>query len=161
MRLPSDAQTEYHEVQSFDQVWLWAILGIELLVVMIPLILTGQGLWPIIVAIGAMVLSMALLGSLRLTTRMDAEGVHYRMRVFHWKEQTIPWDDIDQIYVRKYSPIAEYGGWGIRFGRGGRAYNVSGNHGIQIVRKNGKRILIGTRRPDEAALHLSEHPLLV
>lgn len=161
MRLPSDDVTEFHEEQSFDQVWLWAILGIEMLIVMIPLIMTSQPWWTIIVGIGALVLSMALLGSIRLTTRLDAEGVHYRMRVFHWKERTIPWDEIDQIYVRKYSPIGEYGGWGIRFGRGGRAFNVRGNYGIQIVRKNGKRLLLGTQRPDEAALHLSEHPLLV
>lgn len=161
MPLPTSVDTEYSEEQAFDHVWLWALMGIELLVIMIPLILTGQAIWTIAVAMGVMVMTMALLGSLRLRTRIDQHGVHFQMRVFHWKEQTIPWADIDQIYVRQYSPVAEYGGWGMKGVGKNRAYNVRGNYGIQIVKKDGRRILIGTQRPDEAALHLSEHPLLV
>jgi hypothetical protein len=83
------------------------------------------------------------------------------MNVIHWNEHTIPWSDIDQIYVREYSPLAEYGGWGIRYSRNGRAYNVRGNKGIQISKKNGKRILLGTQHPDEVAIALRKHPLLV
>lgn len=161
LRLPSPVKSEYYEEQGFDHVWLWALMGIELMVIMIPLILTGQPLWTIAIAVGVMVMTMALLGALRLTTRIDEHGVHFRMRVFHWKERTIPWEDIEQIYVRKYSPVAEYGGWGIKGVGKNRAFNVKGNYGIQIVKKDGRRILIGTQRPDEAALHLSEHPLLV
>jgi hypothetical protein len=104
---------------------------------------------------------MAILGALNLYTRIDAEGVHFRMKPFHLREQTIAWEEIDQIHVRKYSPIMEYGGWGIRYGRNGKAFNVRGDYGIQIVKKNGKRVLIGTQRPDEVARHLSTHPLLV
>jgi len=54
--------------------------------------------------------------------------------------------------VRKYSPIGEYGGWGYRVAgkRSGVAYNISGNMGIQIELKNGKKILLGTRKPEEA-----------
>jgi hypothetical protein len=109
-----------------------------------------------------MTMTMTMLWSLKLYTRIDAEGVHFRMTPFHFKEQVIYWDEIDQIHVRKYSPILEYGGWGIRVGlRNGRAYNVRGNYGIQIVKKNGKRLLLGTQKPDEAARHLANHPLLV
>ena len=106
-------------------------------------------------------MTMALLSSLKLYTRIDAMGVHFRMKPFHFKEQTIPWEDIDQIHVRKYSPILEYGGWGMRYGRNGKAFNVRGNYGIQIVKKNGKKVLIGTQRPEDAARQLSVHPLLV
>ncbi len=31
-----------------------------------------------------------------------------------------------------------------------KAYNVSGNFGIQIVTRDKKRFLIGTRKPDDA-----------
>jgi hypothetical protein len=51
--------------------------------------------------------------------------------------------------VITYRPIIDYGGWGVRFGRKGMAYNVSGNIGLLISRKNGKTILIGTQKPDE------------
>lgn len=159
--LPPDDAEYFVEEQRFDQIWLWAIMGIQLLIVMIPLILTGQDWWSIIIAFLAIVLGMALLGSLSLRTRMDEEGVHFKMKLFHWRERTIPWDDIEQIHVREYSPVSEYGGWGMKYGRSGWAYNVRGNHGIQILKKNGKRILIGTQRPEEVAEYLDGKPLLV
>jgi hypothetical protein len=109
-----------------------------------------------------MAMTMAMLGSLKLYTRIDSEGVHFRMTPFHFREKVIYWDEIDQIHVRQYSPIKEYGGWGIRMGgKNGNAFNVRGNYGIQLVRKNGKKILLGTQRPQEAARHLAAHPLLV
>ena len=127
----------------------------------IALMAAGQAIWTVGLGLGVMTLTMALLSSLKLYTRMDAMGVHFRMRPFHFKEQTIAWEDIDQIHVRKYSPILEYGGWGMRYGRNGKAFNVRGNYGIQIVKKNGKKVLIGTQRPEDAARQLSVHPLLV
>ncbi|MHC4386604.1 MAG: hypothetical protein ACYSUG_06395, partial [Planctomycetota bacterium] len=57
--------------------------------------------------------------------------------------------DIETIYPRLYSPIAEYGGWGIRFGKSGGAYNLRGSQGIQLILKNGKNFLIGTQQPDD------------
>ena len=56
---------------------------------------------------------------------------------------------MSQYQTRQYKPIREYGGWGIRYGRGGKAYNVSGNKAVQLVLKNGKRLLIGSQRPDK------------
>lgn len=161
MPLPPDRFEAFEEVQSFDQIWLWALMGFELIVILVAMFSAGQPLWVAGIGLGAITLSMALLSSIKLITRIDEQGVHYRFKPFHFKVQTIPWEDIDQIHVRKYSPILEYGGWGIRFGRNGRAYNIRGNTGIQIVRKNGKRLLIGTQRPDEAAQQLGRHPLLV
>jgi hypothetical protein len=162
MELPDDDELAFREVQSFDQIWLWALMGLELVVILIPLILTKQP-WSAFLGMGmVMLLTFVFLGSLRLKTRIDDEGVHFRMSWFHMKDRTIPWDDIDQIYVRKYSPIMEYGGWGVRrFSRNGRAYSVKGNYGIQIVKKDGKKILLGTQSPAEASRYLSRHPLLV
>lgn len=161
VELPSDEKPVFAEEQNFDQIWLWAIMGIQMVVVMIPLLLSGQSWGTIATAFLAVMLGMVLLGALKLNTWMDADGVHYKMKVFHWKVQTIPWEEIDQIHVRKYSPIKEYGGWGIKYGSGGKAFNVRGDYGIQIVKKDGKRILIGTQKPEEAGQFLIDQPLLV
>ena len=66
-------------------------------------------------------------------------------------------DDLSEYYARTYRPIWEYGGWGIRcsFGKG-KAYNVSGNKGVQLVFKSGKRLLIGSQRADELEEALSK-----
>ena len=65
---------------------------------------------------------------------------------------------ISKVYVRKYSPLADYGGWGLRFSMSGqgKAYNVSGNVGLQLEFSNGKKLLIGTRKPDELSSVLNE-----
>jgi hypothetical protein len=161
VQLPGDEEAVFEEVQHFSQIWLWVLMGIELVIILIAFITSGQPLWTAAMGLGAVTLTMAILSSLKLYSRIDADGVHFRMTPFHFREQKIPWEDVDQIHVRKYSPIMEYGGWGIRMGINKKAYNVRGNYGIQIVKKNGNRVLIGTQRPDEAARHLGNHPLLV
>jgi len=60
------------------------------------------------------------------------------------------WNEITQSYVRKYNPITEYGGWGLRWGLKGKAYNMSGNKGIQLVLNGNIRLLIGTNKAEEA-----------
>ncbi len=57
--------------------------------------------------------------------------------------------DIHDAFVREYSPMREFGGWGIRVGRDGRAYNAYGNRGVQLVLTDGSRILVGSQRPEE------------
>ncbi|MBE9601319.1 hypothetical protein [Pedobacter sp. MC2016-24] len=54
-------------------------------------------------------------------------------------------------FVRKYSPLTEYGGWGIRFGLFGQgnAFNVSGNEGLQLEFNDHTKLLIGTKKPAE------------
>ncbi|MES2389410.1 MAG: hypothetical protein V4543_15515, partial [Bacteroidota bacterium] len=67
-------------------------------------------------------------------------------------------DKTAKAYIRTYSPMGEYGGWGIRYGiNKGWLYNVSGNMGLQLELLDGKKVLIGTRKPDEiiAALRKS------
>ena len=53
--------------------------------------------------------------------------------------------------MRTYNPIREYGGWGIRYGLKSKAYNVHGNHGVQLELLNRKRLLIGSQRSEEFA----------
>lgn len=84
---------------------------------------------------------------LRLETRIDAGGVYVKFSPLGFTRKHFAWEEIEEIFVRTYSPIAEYGGWGIRGLGRAKAYNVSGNRGIQIVTRAGKRFLIGTNEP--------------
>ena len=84
-----------------------------------------------------------------LVTEVSTEGVSYKMWPFHGKSRVIKWEEIESAEVRKYKPIGEYGGWGVRIGTKGKAYNVKGNMGLQLVLVSGKRILIGTQKPAE------------
>lgn len=96
-------------------------------------------------------LIIILLFSLRLETSIRKDGITFRFRPL--REKHIKPGEIERWEVRKYRPLAEYGGWGYRTGsrKYGKALNVSGNMGIQLYLTNGKKILIGTQKPEEAA----------
>ncbi|MHC4192731.1 MAG: DUF6141 family protein [Planctomycetota bacterium] len=90
----------------------------------------------------------------KLETEVHSDRLRVRLFPFHIRHREIAAEDLSECYPRTYKPIREYGGWGIRCGfrRGvGRAYNMKGNQGVQLVFKDGKRLLIGSQKPDELA----------
>lgn len=98
----------------------------------------------------------ALLLFARLETRISEQDVQFRWFPFQIKFRSIPWSDIKTATVRNYSPLTEYGGWGIKgFSTKNRAYNISGDIGLQLELHSGKKILIGTRQKEtlEALLY--------
>lgn len=144
----------YQEIQKFDQWWLKLIIILVIFATLTPLyMIFNQAafeedmLLPIVVATFITAIAIVLLYLFRLETTIDAKGIHYRF--FPFKKNTIPWQEIEECYVRQYSPLKEYGGWGIRFGFSGKAYNVKGNKGIQLKLKSGKKILFGTQNESE------------
>ena len=83
----------------------------------------------------------------RLSTTIDEHGITIRFFPFVWKK-TWQWEQIGEVYVTEYS-IADYGGWGYRVSKKGKAYNTKGKHGLQLILKNGARIMVGTQNPNE------------
>jgi hypothetical protein len=92
---------------------------------------------------------VAVLLFLELHATVEDGGVHIRMLPF--ANRTIAPAHIARWEARTYRPILEYGGWGVRFGPRGRAYNVSGDRGVELTLDNGKRVLIGSQRSDDLA----------
>lgn len=149
----------FTEKQRFRQKWLLVIVLITLAVALwsflqqivlgIPF---GNNPAPdltLIILILTPVIIFGFIFSLTLHTRIDQHGVTYRFAPVHRKSRFIRWESIKVARVRKYRPIAEYGGWGFRIGKGGSSFNTSGNMGFQLVLNDGKKILIGTQKPDE------------
>ena len=66
-------------------------------------------------------------------------------------KRRIPLEDLKSVEARTYSPIREYGGWGFRYGRSGKAYNVMGNRGVQLELKSGERVLLGSQKAEDLA----------
>lgn len=151
----------FNETQKFSQSWLRVVLiGIAVLT-MLPVLLMSDwkrmGVSEVIIVTGAMALTLFIvffiLFVFRLESRIDETGVTYGFFPIPGKLNHLNWDEIEKIYIRKYSPIGDYGGWGYRinFNKSkGKAYNVQGNIGIQMELKSGKRILIGTQKKEEA-----------
>jgi hypothetical protein len=92
----------------------------------------------------------------KLITAVKKESVFIRFVPFTSKE--IPYSQIDHVEARTYKPIKEFGGWGIRWGSGNRkAYNISGDTGVELILKNGKSILIGSQREEELAFSIKRN----
>lgn len=59
-------------------------------------------------------------------------------------------DELQRHEPVEYRPFSEFAGWGLRWNPvKGWAYTVSGNAGVRVELQNGKRLLIGSQRPDE------------
>lgn len=153
----------FNETQKFDQ-WFMKLIYFGLVAILLYCLYywyiaeeavdkvgandtTGQ-----LLVIASIVFVLVLFSLFKLTTEIDEIGVHYQFLPFHFSKQTVRWAEMEKCYVRQYSPIREYGGWGFRtsFGSNGKAYNVKGNKGIQIKLKTGKKILIGTQKEKDA-----------
>jgi heme/copper-type cytochrome/quinol oxidase subunit 4 len=87
----------------------------------------------------------------RLDTQIKSEGIYVRFIPFRFKYRHYNWEDLSKIYIREYSPLGEYGGWGIRYtiSGAGKAYNISGKIGLQLEFTTGKKVLIGTQKGEE------------
>ena len=149
----------FSERQRFRQPVLWALLlgGLGLFVTLME---QGRGADParlpgLVVGGAVLLLVIVFFAWIRLDTRLDQEGVHFRFFPFHRRERSIPWADVERAWVRSHRPIREFGGWGIRVGRGGRAYTVAGTTGLQLVLRDGTRILLGTNRGSRLKVALS------
>ncbi len=72
------------------------------------------------------------------------------VRLYPFRPVRIGVAEIESAETRQYSAMREYGGWGVRLSRSsGRAYNASGDQGVQLVMTDGRRILIGTQQPEQ------------
>ena len=91
----------------------------------------------------------------RMETKIDDTHIETRLFPMELTYRQFSWTDVDSFYIRTYSPLQEYGGWGLRsLGSQNEAFNFWGDEGLQLHLKTGKRVLIGTMEPArlEAAL---------
>jgi len=160
----------FKEEQRFTQLWLIVLMVISITV---PILIIVQEYTKENTKITTNQLVLTLLGILvsallififKLTTRIDEKGIHYQFFPFQFKLKLISWNEITKAYIRIYDPIGEYGGWGLKggwFKSKGKAINVSGDIGIQLELKTGKKLLIGTQKKEEATQVLQTYQLKI
>lgn len=159
--------TEFHEEQRFRQPWVWLLLliiTVSLAGMFVNGIYTqlylGQPWGDRPMSDNALVTSAALsflitagiallFYKLKLITTVGPDGI--TIRFFPLTSKYISFDSITSCKARTYRPIREYGGWGIRFSRRGRAYNVSGDRGVQLEFSESRPLLIGSQKAEQLA----------
>jgi hypothetical protein len=158
--MDDDTQVLFREEQYFRQPWVWAFIvlpfaGIALFILW--QLWTGQpggGLSQTMAELiwtEFVLLLIALwLYRMRLVTEVRTDGLVLHFQ-WLWRRRWIPFTDIARYDVVTYRPLVEYGGWGIRYGPSGKAYNVSGTRGLRLHFTDGGTLLIGSQRPEELA----------
>lgn len=102
-------------------------------------------------AAGAVILLIApVMRFARLSVEVRTDAI--RIRFFPFSTREVRTCEIVDCYIRRYRPILEYGGYGVRYSRRhGWAYNVRGTVGVQLRLRDGRRMLIGSDRADALA----------
>jgi hypothetical protein len=157
----------FREVQRFS---LWLRLPFAVSIpVLICIAVFGQELtglrrdsseliWLIRSAIALALLAVAfsiLLLLFKLETQVRSDGLYVRFFPIHPDFRKFEPESLDGYYECAYRPIVEYRGWGVRFGKAGKAYSMKGNRGVQLIFKSGERLLIGTQEPQQLVTAIS------
>ncbi len=151
----------FREVQHFRRSWLWLVVLLPTILAWWPFVrqvLGGQpvgqhplpdwGVWLVWLLIGVgLPLFFGLL-------RMEVELTDRELTIVYrpLARRRVLLAEILQVEVRHYNALKEYGGWGVKgWSRDKMAYNVSGDQGVELRLKDGRSLLVGSRRPDELA----------
>lgn len=161
-------KTFFKEEQYFSNLWFWVFLILVFTAFLAPTVVTlysglilekpyGENPSSLESLIVIMILLVTLytffiimFKKMKLVVEVRDSGIYYRYPPFIIKERKFKRDEIRKVEIRKYKPITEYNGWGIRsgWGKSGRAFNVKGNIGLQLYLNDGKKVLFGTQRGD-------------
>jgi hypothetical protein len=150
----------FTESQRFRQPWIILFMlllnGLSVLGIVLQVFLNmpfgnnpmpDLGLW---ILFGICSLLTLLLLTSTLTTKVDKHGITVQFFPFHRKPRVFPFAAITSWTVREYSPLWEYGGWGLRFNfNGDTCYNVRGKIGLELKLDNGDKVMIGTQCGEE------------
>lgn len=153
---------EFEEVQSLPRAltMLSILPGVALVGVSVSASAQGVPV-PVSEVVIAVVATLGLgfwLSTMALITRVDSQTVTLHFRGL-FKTRKIPISEVQKATARTYRPLREYGGWGIKYGPSGWAYNVSGNQGVQFNLASGRPLLVGSKRPEEFAEAVTSSPL--
>ncbi len=134
---------------------LWAFILIPLLsvVVLLDVLINNsskftqdpEAQWTILIPI----LAFLLLYFIQLEWKFTESDFRYRFFPFIIKERIIPYSNIQTISVMKINPLFEFGGWGLRRGKLGKAYTTDGNLIIHMELKSGQKLNFTVKNKSE------------
>lgn len=143
--------TYFHEEQRFSSWIAWgifALVGIPVALASIESLFRSDVFFPSLATIATFVPVAILLFMARLVVDVDRDEIRISFH-FLWPTRRIPIAAVRGARAQQYSPLAEYGGWGVRLGWRGWAFNTSGSEGVLVETNAGKRVMIGSHRAKE------------
>ena len=144
----------FHEEQSFGPIWIVVLLVIAVVPGAFLALESTRHPVPFLgsvlaLAIFAPIAVLFLAARLIVDVGRDAITVSFH---FLWPTRRIALSNVRRAHVTRYDPLADYGGWGVRYGLArGWAFTTGGHDGVLVELNDGRRVMIGSRRADELA----------
>ena len=132
---------------SQNPLWMKVITIVLPLIMLVVAVVTWFEIWWVSVELLVLgILFMSLYGGMRtLVTRQD---ISVRLGLWGFRVLRISMADINSAELHEFSPLSDFGGYGIRFNSQMKAYFMSGTAGLLITTNGGKKYLIGSSRPE-------------
>lgn len=147
--------TIYYEVQRFYENRLsYIIYGVFLSVFIFAivnrenLIKKEGGLISFIVPLSVLFLAFVWTLLFKFEIKVRDKSILFRFFPLHFKFKKFDFKDIEGVELIEFNPILDFGGWGIRRGKGMWAYILVGNRGVVFSLKDGRKFLIGSKNPE-------------
>lgn len=154
----------FQETQKFRQPWLWGLVllpTIGILAIILYQLITGQPVgdkpaptWLLLLLL--VVIPMPLVVGFyiaQLTLRVEEEGIYYGWNLFGSKQNRLPWNEIHSLMLIRYKLL----GSGVSLTRKyGTVHSVRGDVGLFLETRRGRKLTIGTNKPDELDRALRE-----
>ena len=93
-----------------------------------------------------------LFGSLQV--EVNREQLILRGGLLHARFLRLGRADVQSVRVENFNPLADFGGWGIRYAHGTWGYIFRGHRGVRVETRKGKRYLISSDEPEKLAAAL-------
>lgn len=85
--------------------------------------------------------------------RVELFGEHLRVSLGRvaWIRKSVDYDAIARLEPVTYSPLREFGGWGVRGFGDKQAWTARGNRALVLHRTDGTRLYVGSGHPERLA----------
>ncbi len=127
-------------------------LYVNLLSILLPLVMFVsayfswmEAAWMSVLLVVVGLLMVVLYGGQR--TLVTRDTVTVRWGIFGIPVLRLKTSDIASAELHRFSPLRDFGGYGIRFNREMKAYYLRGGAGVLLTLHNGKKYLIGSDKP--------------
>lgn len=91
--------------------------------------------------------------SVRLVTEIRPGELVVAMRGL-WRLRRVPLDSIQSVETIQHDIARDYGGFGIRSTREGKAYTAGSSGGVRVTLASKEKLVVGSERPEELATAL-------
>jgi hypothetical protein len=99
-----------------------------------------RGAWPL--AIVPVVIALSILGTASWRVRVDGNGLTVRPTL-GWPQYRVALADVASARTTDVVPLGEFGGFGLRWGLGGRVGIITrGGEALEVQRRNGRAVIV-------------------